>query len=116
MSINKVFVVGNITRDPEKRKAGEVPIISFGVAVNDYRKGGEQYTNFFDVTVFGQRAVKLSEILRKGMKIAIDGQLHYSQWENDGQKRSKVDITANNIEIMTAKGEKKAEETEEIPW
>ena len=115
MSINKVFIIGNITRDPEKRKAGETPLIQFGIAVNEYRKEGEQYTNFFDVTVFGNRAVKLSEILKKGMKVAVEGRLHYSTWMKDDEKRSKVDITADNVEIMSAKP-KNEEHAEDIPW
>ena len=114
MAINKVIISGNLTRDPEKRKAGDTPVISFGVAVNEWRKES-QYTNFFDVTVFGNRAVKLSEILKKGMKVCIEGHLHYSTWETDGNKRSKVDITADNIEFMTAKNEK-ANDADSVPW
>lgn len=115
MSINNVFLVGNITRDPEKRKAGETPLIQFGIAVNEYRKEGEQYTNFFDVTVFGNRAVKLADMLHKGQKVVVEGRLRYESWEKDGQKRSKVSITANNVEFMSAKP-KDEEPAEGDPW
>lgn len=115
MSINKVFLIGNITRDPEKRKAGETPLIQFGIAVNEWRKEGEQYTNFFDVTVFGNRAVKLADMLHKGQKVAVEGRLRFESWEKDGQKRSKVSITADNIEFMSAKP-KDEESAEDIPW
>lgn len=116
MSINKVFLVGNITRDPEKRKAGETPVLSFGIAVNEYRKES-QYTNFFDVTVFGNQAKNLANLLAKGDKVTIEGKLHYASWEKDGAKRSKVDITADRIELFRAKAEKATEgDTEEIPW
>ena len=115
MSINKVFLIGNITRDPEKRKAGETPLIQFGIAVNEWRGNGETYANFFDCTVFGNRAVKLADILKKGMKVAIEGRLRFESWEKDGQKRSKVSITADNIEFMSAKPQQ-TEDTGEIPW
>ena len=115
MTINKVFLVGNITRDPEKRKAGETPLIQFGIAVNEYRKDGETYANFFDVTVWGNRAVSLADILKKGMKVAVDGKLRYESWEKDGAKRSKVSINADNIEPMTAKPQKDDDGTE-VPW
>lgn len=117
MTINKVFITGNITRDPEKRKAGETPVLSFGIAVNEYRKE-TQYANFFDINVFGNQAKNLADLLAKGDKVAIEGKLHYASWEKDGQKRSKVDITADRVELFRAKAEKAddSDGTEEIPW
>ena len=116
MSINKVFIVGNITRDPEKRKAGETPLIQFGIAVNEWRKEGEQYTNYFDVTVWGNRAVKLADMLHKGQKVTVEGRLRYETWERDGQKRSKVTIIADNVEFMSAKESKPNKTEDDIPW
>lgn len=116
MSINKVFLVGNITRDPEKRMAGETPVLSFGIAVNEYRKES-QHANFFDVNVFGNQAKNLADLLQKGDKVTIEGKLHYSSWEKEGQKRSKVDITADRVELFRAKAEKTDNETaDDIPW
>lgn len=109
MSINKVLISGNLTRDPEiKSTAGGMSIMTFGVAVNDRRKNSrtgewEDYPNFVDCTMFGTRADSLSRILRKGMKVAIEGRLHYSQWEKDGQKRSKLDVNVDEIELMQSK-------------
>ena len=114
MTINKVFISGNLTRDPEKRKAGETPVISFGVAVNEFRKAGE-YTHFFDVDVFGKRAQALASTLKKGMRVVIEGRLRYSAWESEGQKRSKVNIIADDVQFMSAKNEN-PDESEEIPW
>ena len=95
MSINKVLISGNLTRDPELRStAGGVNILSFGVAVNDRRRNAngewDDYPNYIDCTIFGVRAESLSRILTKGMKVAIEGKLRWSQWERDGQKRSKI--------------------------
>lgn len=105
MSINHVAVVGNLTRAPELRATqGGTPVLSFGIAVNDRRKVAdgqwEDVPNFFECVTFGNRATALSDILTKGMKVAIAGKLHYSSWETDGQKHSKVDIIANDVELM----------------
>lgn len=105
MSVNQVAVTGNITRAPELRATqGGTPVLSFGIAVNDRRKNAsgqwEDAPNFFGCVTFGNRATALSDILAKGMKVAIAGKLHYSSWEKDGQKHSKVDIIANEVELM----------------
>lgn len=105
MSINQVAVTGNLTRSPELRATqGGTAVLSFGIAVNDRRKNSsgqwEDVPNFFECVTFGNRATALSDILVKGMKVAIAGKLHYSSWEKDGQKHSKVDIIANDVELM----------------
>ena len=105
MSVNQVAVTGNLTREPELRATqGGTAVLSFGIAVNDRRKNSsgqwEDVPNFFECVVFGNRATALGDILTKGMKVAIAGKLHYSSWEKDGQKRSKVDIIANDVELM----------------
>lgn len=105
MSINQVSITGNLTRDPELRSTtGGTAVLSFGIAVNDRRKNAsgqwDEVPNFFECVTFGNRATALSDILTKGMKVAIAGKLHYSSWEKDGQKHSKVDIIANEIELM----------------
>lgn len=105
MSINQVSITGNLTRSPELRStAGGADVLSFGIAVNDRRKNAagqwEDVPNFFECVTFGNRATALRDILTKGMKVAIAGKLHYSSWETDGQKHSKVDIIVNEIELM----------------
>lgn len=105
MSINQVSIAGNLTREPELRATqGGTAVLSFGIAVNDRRKNSsgqwEEVPNFFECVIFGNRATALSDILTKGMKVAIAGKLHYSSWEKDGQKHSKVDIIANEVELM----------------
>lgn len=117
-NINQVIITGNLTRDPELRQtAGNFSVLSFTVAVNDRRKNGSEWEDvpgFYDVTVFGNRADALARFLRKGAKVAILGKLRYSNWEHDGQKRSKVDIIANEVEVMSsAKSKPAAEETQE---
>ena len=109
MSINRVVISGNLTRDPELRStASGMSVLGFGVAVNDRRKNNqtgewEDYPNFIDCTMFGNRANSLSGILVKGMKVAIEGKLRYSQWERDGQKRSKIEVIVDELEILTSR-------------
>lgn len=107
MSINRVNISGNLTRDPELRATqGGMQVLGFGVAVNDRRKNPstgqwEDYPNFVDCTMFGNRAESLGRILRKGMKVAIEGKLRYSSWEKDGQRRSKIEVIVDEIELMS---------------
>lgn len=109
MSINRVVVSGNLTRDPELRATpGGTQVLGFGVAVNDRRRNQqtgewEDYPNFIDCTMFGNRAEALSRILRNGMKVAIEGKLRYSSWEdkNGGGRRSKVEIIPDEVVLMS---------------
>lgn len=107
MSINRVNITGNLTRDPELRAtASGMPVLSFGVAVNDSRRNQqtgewEDHPNFIDCTMFGARAESVSRFLSKGSKVAIEGKLRWSQWERDGQKRSKLDVIVDEIEFMS---------------
>ena len=107
MSINRVCISGNLTRDAElKATASGMPVLSLSVAVNDRRKNPqtgdwEDYPNFVDCTMFGTRAEKLAQYLTKGTKVTVEGKLHYSSWERDGQRRSKLDVTVDEIEFMS---------------
>ena len=110
MSINVVIISGNLTRDPELRHTnGGTAILSFGVAVNDRMKDRDgswvDRPNFVDVTVFGARAEALSRYLSKGTKVALSGKLRYSSWERDGQKRSKLEVIAEEIEFLSRDGD-----------
>ena len=110
MSINRVVISGNLTRDPELRQtAGGIPVLGFSVAVNDRRKNQstdewEDYPNFVDCTLFGARAASVAKFLGKGAKVAIEGKLRWSQWEKDGQKRSKLEVIVDELDFMTRNG------------
>lgn len=112
MSINNVIVSGNATRDIEVRQtASGFCVGTFGIAVNERVKNKstdqwEDRANFFDVTLLGSRAEKLAQYLTKGTKVCVSGKLRWSQWERDGQKRSKVEIVADSIEFMSREGSK----------
>lgn len=107
MSINRVFVTGNLTRDAELRMtAAGMSILGFSVAVNDRVKDqatGEwkDRPNFIDCAVFGRRADALAKMLGKGQKVAVAGRLRQTTWERDGQKRSKLEVVADDVELMS---------------
>ncbi len=110
MSINRVVITGNLTRDPELTStAGGMAILKMGIAVNDRRKNQqsgewEDVPNFFDVVVFGKRGESISRFLSKGSKVAVEGKLRWHSWETpEGDKRSKVDIIADDIEFMSSR-------------
>lgn len=110
MSINRVVISGNLTRDPELRATGSgMSVLKMGVAVNDRRKNQqtgewEDVANFVDVTMFGARAEAVSRFLSKGSKVAIEGKLRWSQWESQqGEKRSKLEVVADEIEFLSAR-------------
>lgn len=108
MAINKATITGNITRDPELRQTqGGTSVLTIGVAVNDRRKNQqtgewEDYPNYIDCTIFGNRATGVAPHLQKGMKVAIEGKLNQSRWQaEDGTNRSKIEIIVDEIEFMS---------------
>ena len=106
MSINRVIISGNLTRDPElKRTQGGMAVLQLGLAVNDRRKNQqtgewEDVANFVDCTMFGTRAEKVAQYLSKGSKVTIEGKLRYRSWEaQDGGKRSKLEGVVDEIDL-----------------
>lgn len=106
MSINRVIISGNLTRDPElKRTQGGMAVLQLGLAVNDRRKNQqtgewEDVANFVDCTMFGTRAEKVAQYLSKGSKVTIEGKLRYRSWEaQDGGKRSKLEVVVDEIDL-----------------
>lgn len=111
MSINKVIITGNLTRDASLNALPSgTPVCEFGVAVNERRKNRqtdewEDVPVFVDCNMFGTRAEKIAQYLVKGLKVTVEGKLRYSSWEKDGQKRSKLDVVADDIEFLTARNQ-----------
>lgn len=107
MSINRVIISGNLTRDPELRTTQSgMAVLQFGMAVNERVKNQqtgewEDRPNFIDCTMFGNRADAVSRYLSKGIKVTVEGKLRYSQWEKDGQKRSKLEVVVDELEFMS---------------
>ncbi len=105
--INVVVLVGRLTRDSELKYTNSgMAIARFSIAVNRSVKRGEEWedeASFFDVDLWGKQAEGVNRYLLKGQQIALDGELRQDRWEQDGQNRSKVVITASNVRLMGSK-------------
>lgn len=109
MSINHVTISGNLTRDAELRSTGSgMSVLQFGVAVNERVKNNqtgeyEDRPNFVDCAMFGKRADAIAQYLAKGTKVAIEGKLRYSKWQDkDGGNRSKLEVIVDELEFMSS--------------
>ena len=103
--MTKVFLIGNLTRDPELTEtAGGVPVCRFGVAVNRYSSQDERQTDFFNVTAWRRLGEQVAKYTHKGSKVAVSGDLQIRQYEgNDGVRRTSVDVIAQDVEFLTPK-------------
>lgn len=105
-SFNRVILLGNLTRDPELRYIPTgTPVADIGIAVNDRRKNqaGEwvEETTFVDITLWGRTAEIASEYLSKGSPVLIEGRLKLDTWETDGQKRSKLKVIGEKMQLLS---------------
>ena len=120
-NINRVLISGNLTRDPELRSTQSgTQLLTFGMAVNDSRRNAqtgewEDVPNYIDCVVFGSRAEPLSRFLSKGTKVAVEGRLRWSQWERDGQKRSKIEVIVDEIELLSQRRQEDQQPTAAVP-
>ncbi len=115
VSFNRVILAGNLTRDPELRFTGDgVPVCSFGLAVNRVRSRNEE-VDFFDVSAWRELGETIANYKKKGDPILVEGRLQYRTWEaQDGSKRSKVDVVADNVQFLGRPGDA-AGETDGAP-
>jgi single-strand DNA-binding protein len=110
-SFNRVILLGNLTRDPELRYIPSgTAVTEIGLAVNDRRKAanGEwvDETTFVDVTLWGRTAEIATEYLSKGSPVLIEGRLKLDSWQDkDGQKRSKLRVIGERMQMVGAKGQ-----------
>lgn len=108
-SFNRVVLLGNITRDIEvKYLQSGMAVTELGLAVNDRRKNqqGEwvEETTFVDITLWGRTAEVAGEYLGKGSQVLIEGRLKLDTWETDGQKRSKLRVVGERMQMLGGKG------------
>lgn len=106
VSFNKVIIAGNLTRDPELRFTnGGVPVCSFGMAVNRVRSKTEE-VDFFDVSAWRELGETIANYKKKGDPILVEGRLQFRSWEaQDGSKRNKVDVVADNVQFLGRAGD-----------
>jgi len=113
-NFNKVILVGNLTRDPELRYIPSgTAVTDIGLAINDKRKDASENwveeTTFVDVTLWGRTAEVAGEYLSKGSPVLIEGHLKLDTWETDGQKRSKLKVVGERLQMLGAKPQQNSE-------
>ena len=117
--MNKVFLIGNLTRDPELQETPSgVPVCHFAIAVNrNYSSGdSERQTDFFNCTAWRATAETIARFTKKGNKVAVVGSIQMRNYEdNQGVKRTAVDIIVQDIEFLTPKNSDSFDETLDAP-
>jgi single-strand DNA-binding protein len=105
VSFNRVVLAGNLTRDPELRFTNDgIAVCSFGLAVNRVRSRSEE-VDFFDISAWRELGETVANYKKKGDPILVEGRLQYRTWEaQDGSKRSKVDVVADNVQFLGRAG------------
>lgn len=107
-SYNRVVLMGNLTRDVEIRYTpSDTAVTDISLAVNERVKRNDQWTDevhFFDVTLWGRTAEIAGQYLSKGSPVLIEGRLKHDRWEQDGQKRSKIKIVGEKMQMLGSKG------------
>lgn len=108
-SVNQVILMGNLTRDPELRQipSGQ-SVCSFSLALNrsykDQSGEWQEATDYIDITAWGPLGERVSQYLSKGRRCLVQGRLQSRSWEQDGQKRSKVEVLANDVTFLDGRG------------
>lgn len=106
--MNSVSITGNLGRDVEVRRTGNgTAVCDLSVAVSGREKQGDQWvdvTTWVLVTVWGRRAETCGQYLAKGSKVGVSGRLKLDEWTQDGQKRSRLKVVADEVEFLTPRG------------
>jgi len=109
-SFNRVMLMGNVTRDIELRHTpGGTAVTDMGMAVNDRRKNAQgewvDEPTFVTVTLWGRMAEIAAEFLRKGSPVFIEGRLRYEAWETEGQKKSRLTVVGERLQLLGSKSD-----------
>lgn len=109
-SLNQVTLMGNLTRDPELRQTPTGQnVTSFSLALNRSYKDAsgewQEATDYIDIVAWGPLAERVSQYLTKGRRCLVQGRLQSRSWEQDGQKRNKVEVLANDVTFLDSRGE-----------
>ena len=109
-SLNQVTLMGNLTRDPELRQTpGGQSVCSFSLALNRSYKDAsgewQEATDYIDVVAWGPLGERVSQYLSRGRRALVQGRLQSRSWEQDGQKRSKVEVLASDVTFLDSRGE-----------
>jgi single-strand DNA-binding protein len=109
--LNRVYLLGNLTRDPELRyTTGGKAVTDVGLAVNNKRNDS---TLFIDCTVWDKSAEAVSNYLKKGSLVMVEGELQLDRWEKEGEKRSKIRVIAHNIQFLDKRSKSEKPQSEQ---
>ena len=118
--MNKVTLTGRITAKPELRHTGSnVPYTRFSIAVNRTfsNANGERETDFFNVIAWRRSAENVCQYLDKGSLVGVEGRLQSGNYtDKDGNKRTSVDVVADNVEFLESKGQRQQTATQDSPY
>jgi single-strand DNA-binding protein len=108
-SLNQATLMGNLTRDPELRQTPNGQnVTSFSLALNRSYKDSsgewQEATDYIDIVCWGPLAERVSQYLSKGRRCLVQGRLQSRSWEQDGQKRNKVEVLANDVTFLDSRG------------
>ncbi|HSW75386.1 MAG TPA: single-stranded DNA-binding protein [Candidatus Saccharimonadales bacterium] len=109
-SVNQVILMGNLTRDPETRQtpSGQ-SVTSFSLALNrsykDQSGEWQEATDYIDVVAWGPLGERVAQYVTKGRRVLVQGRLQSRSWEQDGQKRSKVEVLASDVTFLDGRGD-----------
>jgi single-strand DNA-binding protein len=102
--MNKVILMGRLTKDPETRQAGETTVTRFSIAVDRrYKQDGGQAADFPSCVAFGKTADFITKYFHKGMKILLEGRIQTGSYDKDGVKHYTTDVVADSVEFAESK-------------
>lgn len=119
-SFNQVILMGNLTRDPELRQTPNgQSVCSFSLALNRSYKATDgnwtEVTDYVDIVAWGPLGERVGQYLTKGRPCLVNGRLQSRSWEQDGQKRSKVEVNANDVTFLGGPGDNARDDDEGAP-
>ena len=115
--MNKVFLIGRLTRDPELRyTSSNIPVVTFSLAVNRNftNQNGEREADFINIVVWRKQAENIKNYISQGSQVAIDGRIQTRKYEDqNGQKRYVTEVVADNVQFLDTKASREQRETSE---
>ena len=113
--MNKVFLIGRLTRDPELRYTGSnIPVATFSIAVNRNftNQSGEREADFINIIVWRKQAENVKNYVKKGSQVAIDGRIQTSSYERDGVRRYNTEVVADNVQFLDSRSSSNSGDSE----
>lgn len=108
-SVNRVFLLGNLGRDPESRQVGDSSVCKYSLATS-YGSGGKEDVAWHQIEAWGKTAELCQKYLKKGAKVCVEGRIKYSSWEKDGVKHTGTSIVADRVTFLSTQAKDEPKE------